>query len=120
MARLSYIIAIIGIALVCVFAEELYSSQFDDVDINAVFNNPKLRRQYYKCMMDIAPCRTADAKFFKEIFGDALQTECRKCTEKQKQILDFVIDWYTKNNPAELQAMIAKSLEDLQKKNAKQ
>ncbi|CAL1680393.1 unnamed protein product [Lasius platythorax] len=119
MARLSYIVAIISIALTCVLAEEFYSNRYDDVDVSGIFNNPKLREQYYKCFMDLAPCKTADAKFFKGIFGEALQTECKKCTEKQKQTLDYVIDWYTKNNPAELQALIAKSLEDLRKKNAK-
>lgn len=56
---------------------------------------------------------------FLEVLPEALQTQCRRCTEKQKQLLDYMVDWYTKNNPAELQALIAKNLEDLKKKNAK-
>ncbi|XP_029173007.1 ejaculatory bulb-specific protein 3-like [Nylanderia fulva] len=103
MARLSFIVAII-VALTCVFAETLYSDRYDDVDVVAIFNNPKMREQYYKCFMDLAPCKTPDSKFFKEIIGEALNTECRKCTEKQKQNLDYVMDWYTKNNPEGLQA----------------
>lgn len=67
MARLSYIVAIISIALTCVLAEEFYSNRYDDVDVSGIFNNPKLRQQYYKCFMDLAPCKTADAKFFKGI-----------------------------------------------------
>lgn len=67
MARLSYIVAIISIALTCVLAEEFYSNRYDDVDVSGIFNNPKLREQYYKCFMDLAPCKTADAKFFKGI-----------------------------------------------------
>ncbi|XP_050447311.1 ejaculatory bulb-specific protein 3-like [Cataglyphis hispanica] len=119
MARLNYIVVIISVALTCILAEELYSSRYDDINAEAIFSNPKLRQQYYKCFMDLAPCRTADAKFFKEVLPEALQTECRRCTEKQKQLLDYMIDWYTTNNPAELQELIAKSLEDLKKKNAK-
>ncbi|XP_070163938.1 ejaculatory bulb-specific protein 3-like [Polyergus mexicanus] len=120
MARLNNIVVIISIALTCVLAAELYSDRYDDIDVNAIFSNTKLRQQYYKCFMDLAPCKTADAKFFKEIIGEALQSECRKCTEKQKQLLDFMTDWYTKNNPTELQDLIAKTLEDLKKKNARQ
>lgn len=67
MARPSYIVAIIVIALTCVLAEELYSSRYDDIDIQAIFNNTKLRNQYYNCFMDFSPCKTADAKFFKGI-----------------------------------------------------
>lgn len=53
-----------------------------------------------------------------EIFSEALTTGCKRCTEKQKQYLEFVIDWYTQNNPVQLQNLIEKSIENLRKKNA--
>ncbi|KAL6261464.1 hypothetical protein P5V15_006554 [Pogonomyrmex californicus] len=117
MARLNFIVTIIAITLTCVFAKELYSSQYDDIDIGEILNNEKLRLQYYNCFLDIAPCRTADAKFFKGIIGEAIQTQCRKCTEKQKENLDYMVDWYTKNQPEQWEAFVRKTIEDAQKKS---
>lgn len=67
MARISFM-TIIAIALAYVLAEEeLYSNRYDDVDFDGILTNEKLRKQYYNCFMDIAPCKTGDAKFFKGI-----------------------------------------------------
>jgi len=52
------------------------------------------------------------------IFSEALQSGCKRCTEKQKQNLELVLDWYTTNDPVKLQNFIAKSIEDLRKKNS--
>lgn len=68
MARLSYVVTIISIALMCVLAEELYSDQYDDVDIKSILENDKLRQQYYNCTLETGPCVTADAKFFKRMY----------------------------------------------------
>lgn len=67
MAQLSYIVTIIAIALTCILAQEYYSDQYDDIDAVGILENDKLRDQYYKCFMDLGPCQTADAKFFKGI-----------------------------------------------------
>lgn len=64
MARLNCIIILISIAS-CVLAEELYSDQYDHIDVNSILSNDKLRNQYINCYMETEPCLTADAKFFK-------------------------------------------------------
>ncbi|KAG5334700.1 PEB3 protein, partial [Acromyrmex charruanus] len=116
MARLSLIVTIIAVALACVFAEkEFYSDRYDDININEILANEKLRKEYYYCLLGTAPCKTADAKFFAEIIGDAMQTQCRKCTEKQKNLLDTLIDWYTKNKPEEWEAIIKKNFRERSK-----
>ena len=53
-----------------------------------------------------------------EVIGEALQTQCGKCTEKQKNLLDSLVDWYTKNKPEEWEAFIKKTIEKAQNKNA--
>lgn len=69
MARLIYTIAIIGIALMCVLAEEeKYEDKYDDIDVHEILENVKLREQYYKCFMATGPCVTADEKFFSSMF----------------------------------------------------
>lgn len=73
MARLSYIV-IIGIALMCVLAEELYSDRFDNVDVSSILQNDKLREEYYNCYMEKDPCLTEDAKFFQGILTFRIST----------------------------------------------
>ncbi|XP_011872329.1 PREDICTED: ejaculatory bulb-specific protein 3-like [Vollenhovia emeryi] len=117
MARLSYIV-IIGVALACALAEELYSDRYDDVDVSSILQNDKKRAEYYGCLMDTSPCITGDAKFLKEVYGEAVLTNCKKCTEKQKNILNAISDWYTTNRPDEWNAVVAKITEEAKKKNA--
>jgi len=75
MARLSYIVTIVSIALMCILAEELYPDQYDDIDAANILENDKLRNQYYNCFMETSPCLTADAKFFKGILIECLNKE---------------------------------------------
>lgn len=67
MARLLACIAlIVACALVCVYADEgLYSDRFDNIDVQAVFANEKLRRQYSGCLLGTGPCNTAPQRFLK-------------------------------------------------------
>jgi len=51
------------------------------------------------------------------IIGEAIGTQCRKCTEKQKVLLDRLVDWYTKNRPEEWEAFIKKTIENAQRKS---
>jgi len=52
------------------------------------------------------------------IFIEAIQTKCKKCTEKQKEMIKQVTDWYINNKPDEWQLIFAKSIEYM--KNANQ
>jgi len=38
-----------------------------------------------------------------------MQTNCKKCTEKQKQLMKELEDWYIKNKPDDWQTLIAKA-----------
>lgn len=50
------------------------------------------------------------------VISEAMQTQCRKCNDKQKDLLDRMADWYTKNRPDEWEAFVRKTLEDFQKR----
>ncbi|KYN04243.1 Putative odorant-binding protein A10 [Cyphomyrmex costatus] len=117
MARLSYIV-IIGIALMCVLAEEFYSDRFDNIDASNILQNDKLREEYYNCYMEKGPCPTEDAKFFQGIMSEVIQTNCKKCTEKQKKLYTEMLNWFTQNKPKQWEALVVKSVEDMKKKNA--
>ncbi|KAH0950145.1 CspE1 [Eciton burchellii] len=118
MSRLSVIVILVGIVLMCTYAQELYIDKYDDIDFLGILNNDRLRERYYKCFMGLEPCATEDAKFFKVILGEALVSKCKRCTEKQKVILDQSIDWFIKNKPDDWEKLVTKTLEDLRNKNA--
>jgi len=52
------------------------------------------------------------------IINEAMQTQCRKCSEKQKELLNVLSDWFTKNKPEEWEALVKKTIENVQNKNA--
>ncbi|XP_012534621.1 ejaculatory bulb-specific protein 3 [Monomorium pharaonis] len=119
MTRLSYIVTIISIAIMCVVAKELYSDKYDNTDVASILQNDKLRNQYYNCVIEKSPCITADAKFLKEVIFEALYTNCERCTDKQKEEFKVIMEWYTKNKPEEWKILLDKSKE-IQKKNTGQ
>lgn len=117
MARLNRIALIIAISvLMCVLAEEMYSTQYDNVDIQAMLQNDELRDKYNKCFMEIIPCETPEQKYLTDMFSEAYQTKCKKCTEKQKEMLKAVVEWYQKNDPAKWKSIVAKIEENMKKK----
>ncbi|EFN81740.1 ejaculatory bulb-specific protein 3 [Harpegnathos saltator] len=111
-----YLVIIFG--LMCVYAEEeLYSDKYDNIDIDGILNNDRLRNQHRRCYIGLAPCITADMKFYKKFIGEAIATKCRRCTEKQKQNLNKLADWYVTNKPEEWNEFIAKMIEAQREKN---
>ncbi|XP_012220466.2 ejaculatory bulb-specific protein 3 [Linepithema humile] len=96
--------------------EDGYDTKYDDIDVNGILENNKLREQYYKCFMDQAPCMTADSKFFKEIVGEAYHTNCKKCNERQNIMLDTMVKWYKQNQPDKFKAFEEKTGREFQKK----
>jgi len=121
MNRLSNIVVTIAMtALMCVLAEELYPDRYDNLDISALLNNETLRTEYYNCFMEIAPCKTPEQAEISGRFSEMYQTNCKKCTEKQKENLALVADWFVKNQPEIWQQIVAKTVEDMKKKNAGQ
>ncbi|XP_050465055.1 ejaculatory bulb-specific protein 3-like [Cataglyphis hispanica] len=117
MARLICIVAIIGFALICAFAEEdKYDDKYDNIDIIEILLNDKRRSEYYNCFMETGPCVTEEEKYFNSHISEAIQTQCSKCTEKQKFMLEVVMNWYKKNQPEKWNQLFEKTAEDI--KNA--
>lgn len=60
--RLNCIVLIIAMnALMCVLAEEeLFTDQYDYIDVRAILQDKNEREAYYNCFMEIAPCQTPE------------------------------------------------------------
>lgn len=92
------------VAVLCALAaaeEEKYTNRFDTIDIDKVLNSERLLNNYHKCLMERGPCTPAGAELksmylwmcsmsfcfqyaFTGTLPDALQTDCAKCTQKQR------------------------------------
>ncbi|XP_057320113.1 allergen Tha p 1-like [Microplitis mediator] len=91
-------LAIIAVALAA--NTKMYTSKFDDVDVDGIIGSDRLLRGYVKCLLDKGPC-TNEGNTLKDILPDALRTSCESCTEKQKTKSEKVIR-HLVNNKKEL------------------
>lgn len=92
---------VIALALiVAVTAQNKYTSKYDGIDIDEILKSNRLFNNYYKCLLDKGRC-TPDANELKRILPEALQTNCAKCTEKQRQGAVHVINYLIDNRSAQ-------------------
>ncbi|XP_014238619.1 ejaculatory bulb-specific protein 3-like [Trichogramma pretiosum] len=116
-----FVLALVLCTLVagCLADEEKYSDKYDYIDVDNILSNERIRNQYFNCFLDYAPCLTADAKFFRDHFPEALVTKCKKCTEKQKEAFEKLVLYYTEKEPEKWRLALTKAIEDSGKKRAK-
>lgn len=97
-----------------------YTTKYDNVDINDIIHNDRLLKGYVNCLLDKGPC-TADglelkSMFFRVIsFGiltknnqfvllpenmpDAIETNCSKCSDKQREGSEVMMQYLIDNKP---------------------
>ncbi|XP_050513898.1 uncharacterized protein LOC126889563 isoform X2 [Diabrotica virgifera virgifera] len=62
---------------------EFYTTKYDHVDVEMILNNRRLVNYYTACMLNKGPCPPEGLEL-KRILPDALKTNCKRCTDKQK------------------------------------
>nr|AHX37221.1 chemosensory protein 7 [Conogethes punctiferalis] len=72
--------------------------KYDDFDIQPLLDNDRILTGYTKCFLDQGPC-TPEAKDFKKVIPEALESSCGKCTPKQKQLIKTVIKAMMERHP---------------------
>ncbi|XP_068620560.1 allergen Tha p 1-like [Battus philenor] len=75
-----------------------YTDKWDNLNVEEILESQRLLKGYVDCLMDRGRC-TPDAKTLKETMPDALEHDCSKCTEKQKEKSDKVIRHLVNKNP---------------------
>nr|QID89965.1 chemosensory protein [Agrilus zanthoxylumi]QTJ02339.1 chemosensory protein [Agrilus zanthoxylumi] len=75
-----------------------YTIKYDNVDLDQILKNQRLLENYYNCLMDKGKC-TPDGQELKRNLPDALNTRCSKCSEKQKEGTQRVVEYLIKNKP---------------------
>ncbi|KAK4885682.1 hypothetical protein RN001_001953 [Aquatica leii] len=77
---------------------DTYTDEFDNIDIDEILSNKRLVDNYIHCVKTGQKC-TPDAQKAREIFPDALQTNCAKCTDAQKEKTQKIFEWAIQNRP---------------------
>ncbi|GJQ66517.1 hypothetical protein Trydic_g4504 [Trypoxylus dichotomus] len=78
--------------------DDKYTTKYDNFDIDSLMTNDRLLQKYVQCLLDLATC-TADGLELKKNMPDALQTNCSKCSKKQKNASDQLILFLIENKP---------------------
>ncbi|XP_072386791.1 ejaculatory bulb-specific protein 3-like [Diabrotica undecimpunctata] len=97
-----FVLVIVGVS----FCEK-YSTKYDNVDLDEILKSDRLLNNYIACIMDRGSC-TPDGKELKDNLADALQTNCSKCSEKQKNGSKKVIIFLAKNKKPMFDEVVAK------------
>nr|ATI99847.1 chemosensory protein 8 [Oedaleus asiaticus] len=82
-----------------VAADDKYTTKFDDIDIDKILANERLLHQYELCLTEDETKCTPEGKELRKDIPDALETECAKCNEKQKEGIKKVIKFLINHKP---------------------
>ncbi|XP_043512773.1 ejaculatory bulb-specific protein 3-like [Frieseomelitta varia] len=92
-------VAIVFLAmLVCALADQKYTTKYDNIDLDSILNSDRLLNNYVNCLLDVGSC-TPDGKELKKSLPDALESDCEKCSEKQKTGSEKVIRFLINKRP---------------------
>ncbi|XP_066263141.1 ejaculatory bulb-specific protein 3-like isoform X1 [Euwallacea similis] len=75
-----------------------YTTKYDNVDINDIIHNERLLKNYVFCLLDKASC-TPDGLELKKNMPDAVETNCSKCSDKQREGSEVMMRYLIDNKP---------------------
>nr|AKW47180.1 chemosensory protein 4 [Chrysopa pallens]ANJ05012.1 chemosensory protein 5 [Chrysopa pallens] len=75
--------------------KEKYTTKYDNINLDDVLSNKRLLKSYIKCLLSEGPC-TTDGAELKQSIPDAIETNCTKCSQTQREgsqkVMYFLID----------------------------
>lgn len=90
-----WVFAAILIVFSTTHGDASYDIKYDNIDIDEILKSERLLTNYINCLLELGPC-TEDGRELKQTLPDAIETNCSKCTEKQKtgsdKIMHFMYD----------------------------
>ncbi|XP_022834083.1 ejaculatory bulb-specific protein 3-like isoform X1 [Spodoptera litura] len=97
-----YVLSVL-LVFAAVQADEKYSSENDDLDIDAVVADVDALKGFVGCFMDAVTCHAVAADFKKDL-PEAVATSCSKCTDAQKHIFHRFLLGLKQKLPADYEA----------------
>ncbi|XP_047535938.1 ejaculatory bulb-specific protein 3-like [Vanessa atalanta] len=91
----------------CDCENSTYTTMYDGVDLDEILSSDRLLAGYVNCLLDKGPC-TPDGKELKRNLPDAIENDCSKCTEKQRDGADKVMHYIIDHKPEDWKKLEAK------------
>ncbi|XP_058821323.1 uncharacterized protein DDB_G0290587-like isoform X4 [Topomyia yanbarensis] len=85
-------------------SRNLYSSRYDNLDIDTILSSNRLVNNYVDCLLSRKPC-PPEGKDLKRILPEALRTKCGRCSATQKENAIKIITTLYNNYPVQYQAL---------------
>nr|QGH51245.1 putative chemosensory protein 2 [Conopomorpha sinensis]WGJ79143.1 chemosensory protein 4 [Conopomorpha sinensis] len=79
--------------------EQKYTDRYDNVDVPQILSNQRLLVPYLKCVLEQGRC-SPDGKELRSHIREALENNCGKCTDKQRESTRLVIGHLINKEPA--------------------
>ncbi|CAK1551421.1 unnamed protein product [Leptosia nina] len=83
---------------ICSCENSTYTTKYDEVNLDEVLSSERLLNGYVNCLLDIGPC-TPDAKELRKNLPDAIENDCKKCSIRQREGADRVMEYIIDNRP---------------------
>ncbi|XP_063905819.1 ejaculatory bulb-specific protein 3-like [Zophobas morio] len=77
---------------------EQYTTKFDNINIDEILGSDRLLNNYFNCLLNKGPC-SPDGDELKKVLPDAIQTNCAKCSDKQKESVKKIIKFLVEKKP---------------------
>ncbi|KAF7991587.1 hypothetical protein HCN44_008958 [Aphidius gifuensis] len=74
----------------------MYSTKYDNIDIDEIIKNDRLVNNYVGCLMEEKSC-TPDGLELKKNLPDALKNDCASCSDAQKMIAEKMYHYLIDN-----------------------
>ncbi|CAG9837569.1 unnamed protein product [Diabrotica balteata] len=75
-----------------------YTTKYDNINLEEIVHNDRLLKNYVDCLMEKGNC-SPDGLELKKNMPDAIETDCSKCSEKQKEGSEYIIRYLIDNKP---------------------
>ncbi|CAK1584649.1 unnamed protein product [Parnassius mnemosyne] len=97
----------IFVAVVVARPDEEFYSKYENFDVKDIILSQRLLKAYSHCLLGKGKC-TPEGNDFKKLIPDAVQTECSKCSEKQKSLVAQIIKAIVEQLPLEWEELSKK------------
>ncbi|KAL1493829.1 hypothetical protein ABEB36_009515 [Hypothenemus hampei] len=89
------LVVFLALCVVAVVSADQYTNKYDNVDLDQILKSDRLLRNYLNCLLDKGKC-TPDGAELKKYLPEALENECAKCSQKQRdgarKVIHYLID----------------------------
>ncbi|XP_047521352.1 ejaculatory bulb-specific protein 3-like isoform X2 [Pieris napi] len=102
--KMKILAVLLLIFAICSCENTTYTTKYDDVNLDDVLASDRLLTGYINCLLDNGPC-TPDAKELRKNLPDAIQNDCKKCSDRQREGADKVMQFIIDNRPEDWQTL---------------